>query len=142
MNATSTHQLQVNVMRTERLVGPIPSNFYVHSVDVVPQTMRRAGSLEKTSAEIHEKGGLGLAEVHFNFSNGATAMVRIGRYEITEPLSASPPVPGWQDLVTEVANGDVQPADVFDLLEYYSPSDEQNNGAVSSLQAAMTEMHL
>ena len=85
-------------------------------------------------------GGLGVAQVMFLVTCGYT-MFRMGQYELAEPLSSAPAVPGWEELVRGVANGELEPADIVRFTPSGGAAATDDN-AGETLLVDMCDMHM
>jgi hypothetical protein len=133
------HVLLVNVIRADRISGPIPSPFIVgsaHVLDVAEATRISQvpffGEKDfQKSLEIKRQGGMGLALVLFACAprvKGPTSpyIFMIQRYPLHErPLgehSGHCHLAQWEVVLKGVANGDIAISDISHMIESSPPA--------------------
>lgn len=116
-----THYLAVTLFDTARFARPTPSGFMLYEVTILPKSeleTSRETFMEYNGTRIREAGGLGVPTVRYTILDSGTGiLVRNSVVEIEEPVTNTPPVPGWQQIVKVLANGQMDPAQIFDFLE-------------------------
>jgi len=146
--------LLVNIIRADRISGPIPSPFLVesaHVVDIATATRIAQAAIfsEKDfqeSFDIKQQGGMGLAVVLFVCAprvNDSTSpspyMFTVQRYPLHErPLgehSGLRHLTQWQGVVKGVANGDLVISDISRMIESPPPTTVSAADLESQLEA-------
>lgn len=142
-NLTLTHGLVISLIRTDRLVGPTPCHFFVHEIKVGQMADGGGPPVpDKRTAEIMRTGGLGTTAIKFTVSGGGMKMFRNDMLELTEPLSSAPPVPGWQNFVKAVANGEVASSDFLGMLDDARLENGEGSASFDELEQRVADMHV
>lgn len=93
----------------------------LYEATVLPKSELEASRetfMEHNGPRIREAGGPGVPTVRYTILDSGTGiLVRNSVVEVEEPVSNAPPVPGWQQIVKALANGQMDPAQIFDFLE-------------------------
>lgn len=87
----------------------------VDDIKVSPKSEFECAASTEASVE-QEAGTLSVVTVQYIILGGDSGfMARKNELEIDAPVSNAPPVPEWQVVVKAVANGQMDPAQVFNL---------------------------
>jgi hypothetical protein len=133
------HVLLVNVIRADRISGPIPSPFIVGSARVldvaeavrISQVPFYGEEVIQKSLEIKRQGGMGLAMLLFVCAprvHGPTSpyIFMVQRYPLHErPLgkhSGHHHLAQWEVVLKGVANGDIAISDMSHMIESSPPA--------------------
>jgi len=147
-----SHVLVVNIVRADRISGPIPSPFLVESayvLDVAKSRRHTQGSFLneedfQKSLDIKQQGGMGLATVLFSCAprvDGSTSpwVFTAQRYPLYErPLgehSGHRHLAQWEAVLKGVANGDIVISDISRMIESSPPAEVSAAGIESQLEA-------
>ncbi|KAF9068333.1 hypothetical protein BDP27DRAFT_1327471 [Rhodocollybia butyracea] len=142
--------LEITATYSDRVpahLGTTPSPFYIITAKVLPLTSELSGvpvlifaDLER-SLEIHSKGGIGRANLLFNFlENPFTAttksVLRPYRIDFTDP-----PIPGythsidWKSLLIGLVNGKISVTDISPRVDVESqPAEDVQDDLVNGLK--------
>lgn len=97
---------------------------------------------DKRAAEIMRAGGLGTTAIKLTVSGGGMEMFRNDMFELTEPLSSAPPVPGWQNFVKAVANGEVASSYFLAMLDDARLENGEGSAGFDELEQRVADMHV
>lgn len=127
INLVMTHVLFIDLVRTDRLVGPTPLSSLVDDVYITLHGLAEQhwniatefyGKKDRQRCrEIQKRGGLGVVQVAFRIPGpNGTSMFWFERYEVEEPVCEEQEIPGWAEFVKNAANCEASPKEVRKFL--------------------------